>query len=206
MQSSAKGKTKTKTRIVTTYLPPELAAELDGLMAAEGGSRSGWLRAAVETCLTDLEWLRATGFPQRVAVERDLDLAAVAERIAANRAKAGPAPLRASPRLEGLVNQEGSATPSTNGNIPAAGGRKPMAFAVCLGPELAADLEFLSRQEKVSQSALLRGSFEKYLANRATERRITENERRARALGITPEDVVRLVKECRAEMRAEKSA
>ena len=82
MKSSAKGKGKTKTRIVTTYLPPEMAAELDGLITAEGGSRSGWLRAAVETCLTDLEWLRATGFPQRVALDLDLDPAAVAERIA----------------------------------------------------------------------------------------------------------------------------
>ena len=201
MQSSAKGKTKTKTRIVTTYLPPELAAELDALVAAEGGSRSGWLRAAVETCLTDLEWLRATGFPQRVAQERDLDLTVVAERIAANRAKAGPAPLRASPRLEGLVNQEGSATPSTNGNIPAAGGRKPLAFAVCLGPELAADLESLAREEKVSQSALLRGSFEKYLANRALEAMIAENERQAAALGLTPDEVQRLINEYRAERR-----
>lgn len=201
MKSRAKGKTKTKTRIVTTYLPPELAAELDALIAAEGGSRSGWLRAAVETCLTDLEWLRATGFPQRVAAERDLDLAAVAERIAVNRAKAGPAPLRASPRLERLVKQDGSAAPPANGAIPAAGDRKPLAFAVCLGPELAADLEFLAREEKVSQSALLRGSFEKYLANRALEAMIAENERQAAALGLTPDEVQQLINEYRAERR-----
>lgn len=201
MKSNAKDKGKTKTRIVTAYLPPELAAELDALVAAEGGSRSGWLRAAVDTCLTDLEWLRATGFPQRVALERGIDLEAVAERIAVNRAKAGPAPLGSSPRLERLVKPAEAAAPPANGAAPAASGRKPLAFAVCLGAELAAELASIAKQEKVSRSALLRGSFEKYLANRALETMIAANERQAAALGFTPDEVQRLINEYRAERR-----
>lgn len=201
MKSNAKDKGKTKTRIVTAYLPPELAAELDALVAAEGGSRSGWLRAAVATCLTDLEWLRATGFPQRVALERGLDIDAVAERIAVNRAKDGPAPLGSSPRLERLVKPAVAAPPPANGAVPAAAGRKPLAFAVCLGAELAAELASIAKQEKVSRSALLRGSFEKYLANRALEAMIAANERQAAALGFTPDEVQRLINEYRAERR-----
>ena len=76
----------------------------------------------------------------------------------------------------------------------------------CLDTELAAWVDELAGREGVSVSALLRGMAWLYLWDQGRERRLVANEKRARALGIGPEDVARLVKECRAEAQAEKSA
>ena len=120
-----KGKAKGKGVTVTTYLPPPLMAELDGVIAAEGGSRSGWLRAAVATILTDLEWLRATHYRKKVALEGgDWDAAAVERRIGELRAKHGPAPLSRQPRLERLVKGTAKEKPVSDNSaaLPPAGG------------------------------------------------------------------------------------
>ena len=195
-------KGKGKSRTVTTYLPPELAAKLDALIAAEGGTRSGWLRAALEACLTDLEWLRATGFPRQVALGRNFDPAEIAGRIATNRAKYGPAPLRSSSRLEKMVKTSVAALPgTTKGEAATSKVKGGKSLGVSLEPALAAWVDTLAGQEGISQSALLRGSFAKYLANRYLEAMIAENERQAAALGLTPDDVQRIIDEYRAEQR-----
>ena len=189
MQSSAKGKTKTKTRIVTTYLPPELAAELDGLMAAEGGSRSGWLRAAVETCLTDLEWLRVTCFRKKVTLaECDLDPAEVEQQIAEMRAQHGPAPLSQHPRLEYLVRDMAT-------------GKKAIVMTACLDAELAAWVNALTLQEGVSVSALLRGTLEQYLFLRKWDEMQGYGPEGEKKPGLTDADVQRVVDELRVVRR-----
>lgn len=203
VKSKAKGKGVT----VTTYLPPALVVDMDAVIAAEGGSRSGLLRAAVVTILTDLEWMRATHYRKKVALAGgDWDAAVVELRIEELRAKYGPAPLSRQPRLERLVKGTDKEKPGQfNGAAKPAGG-KALALTACLDTELAAWVDELAGREGVSVSALLRGIVELYLRDQGRERCLVENERRARALGIVPEDVARLVKECRAEARAEKSA
>ncbi len=204
VKSKAKGKGVT----VTTYLPPALVAELDGVIAVEGGSRSGWLRAAVATILTDLEWLRATHYRKKIALAGgDWAAAAVERRIKELRAEYGPAPLSRQPRLERLVKGTAKEKPALGNSaaLPPAGG-KALALTTGLDAELAAWVDELAGREGVSVSALLRGAAEVYLRDQGRERRLVANEKRARALGIGPEDVARLVKECRAEARAEKSA
>ena len=189
MKSRAKGKGKTKTRIVTTYLPPELAAELDALIAAEGGSRSGWLRAAVETCLTDLEWLRATCFRKKVTLaECDLDPAEVEQQIAEMRAQHGPAPLSQHPRLEYLVRDMAT-------------GKKAIAMTACLDAELAAWVNALTLQEGVSVSALLRGTLEQYLFLRKWDEMQGYGPEGEKKPGLTDADVQRVVDELRVVRR-----
>lgn len=189
MQSRAKGKDKTKTRIVTTYLPPELAAELDGLRAAEGGSRSGWLRAAVETCLTDLEWLRVTCFRKKVTLaECDLDPAEVEQQIAEMRAQHGPAPLSQHPRLEYLVRDMAT-------------GKKAIVMTACLDAELAAWVNALTLQEGVSVSALLRGTLEQYLFLRKWDEMQGYGPEGEKKPGLTDADVQRVVDELRVVRR-----
>ena len=212
VKSKAKGKGVT----VTTYLPPPLMAYMDAVTAIEGGSLSGLLRAAVETCLTDLEWMRATHYRKKVALEgSDWEAAAVELRIEELRAKHGPAPLSRQPRLEWLVKgtdkekpgqSNGAASPPAGSVAAKPAGGKALALTACLDGELAAWVDELAGREGVSVSALLRGIVELYLRDQGRERRLVANEKRARALGIAPEDVARLVKECRAEARAEKSA
>ena len=213
MKSSVKG--KTETRIVTTYLPPELAAELDGLITAEGGSRSGWLRAAVASYVVDAEWHLACGLSKDLAVCLGHDPEQVARRIAERRANPPPGYPGLSPRLryEFDLDGERAARQPVGVNVisvppwhePPA--ERPLSSVpVCLSPSLAAMVDGMIAGTDISRSALLRALLRFYLRDRAREQRLWENEKRNRALGIAPEDVVRLVKECRAEMRAEKSA
>lgn len=183
MKSGSKG--KTKTRIVTAYLPPELAAELDALVAAEGGSRSGWLRAAVDTCLTDLEWLRATWFRKKVTLaECDLDPAEVERQIAEMRAQHGPAPLSQHPRLEYLVRDMAT-------------GKKTVVMTACLDSELAAWVDALTLQEGISVSALLRGTLEQYLFLRKWDEMQGYGQQPEKKPGLTDADVQRVVDELR---------
>lgn len=215
MKSRAKGKGKTKTRIVTTYLPPELAAELDALMAAEGGSRSGWLRAAVETYVVDAEWNLACGLSKDLAVCLGRDPEKVERRIAELRSNPPPGYPGLSPRLRyefDLDGERAARRPAGVNVIAVPPWHEPPAerpltsVPVCLSPQLAAMVDGMIAGTDISRSALLRALIRFYLRDRAREQRLLENEKRNQALGIAPEDVVRLVKECRAEMRAEKSA
>ena len=213
MKSSAKG--KTKTRIVTTYLPPELAAELDAMITAEGGSRSGWLRAAVETYVVDAEWNMACGLSKDLVVCLGRDTEKVARRIAELRAKPPPGYPGLSPRLRyefDIDGERAAGRPAGVNVIAVPSWHEPPAerpltsVPVCLSPQLAAMVDGMTAGTDISRSALLRALLRFYLRDRAREQRLLENEKRNQALGIAPEDVVRLVKECRAEMRAEKSA
>lgn len=212
MKSSAKG--KTKTRIVTTYLPPELAAELDALVAAEGGSRSGWLRAAVAAYMVDAEWNWACGLSQDLAISLGRDPEKVERRIAELRADPPPGYPGWSPRLRyefDLDDERSSRRPPGVKVIAVPPWHEPPAetpltsVPVCLSPPVAALLDRMIVGTHISRSALLRALLRFYLIDRAQERRFRENEKRSRALGLGPEDIGRLVKECRAEMRAEKS-
>lgn len=181
MQSGSMG----KTRIVTAYLPPELAAELDALVAAEGGSRSGWLRAAVAAGLTDLEWLRATWLRKKVTLaECDLDPAEVEQQIAEMRAQHGPAPLSQHPRLEYLVRDMAT-------------GKKAIAMTAGLDAELAAWVDALTLQEGVSVSALLRGTLEQYLFLRKWDDMQGYGQQPEKKPGLTDADVQRVVDELR---------
>ena len=199
VKSKAKGKGVT----VTTYLPPPLVAELDGMIAAEGGSRSGWLRAAVETCLTDLEWMRATHYRKKVALEGgDWDAAAVERRIGELRAEYGPAPLSRQPRLERLVKGMAKEKPGQfNGAAAKPAGGKALALTACLDTELAVWVDELASREGVSVSALLRGIMERYLSLREWDAICEYGKQRAKEMGITEEDVQRIIDEYRAEWR-----
>ena len=207
-------KGKSKSRTVTTYLPPELAAKLDALIAAEGGTRSGWLRAALEAYITDAEWTLACGLGQDLALSMGRDPEKVGRRIDDLRANPPPGYPGLSPRLryEFDIDGERDARRPKGVNIisvppwhePPAD--TPLAEAsVCLSPERVSLMDGMIDRTSISRSALLRALLRFYLQDREREKRLTENEKSNRALGITPEDVVRLVKEYRAEMRAEKS-
>ena len=212
MKSSAKG--KTKTRIVTAYLPPELAAELDALVAAEGGSRSGWLRAAVAAYMVEAEWDWACGLSQDLAVYLGRDLTKIERRIEELRANPPPGYPGWSPRLRyefDIGDERASRRPPGVKVISVPPWHEPPAetplvsVPASLSPPLAALVDGMIAGRNISRSALLRALLRFYLIDRAQERRFRENEKRSRSLGLGPEDIGRLVKECRAEMRAEKS-
>lgn len=212
MKSGDKGKTKTRT--VTAYLPPELAAELDALVAAEGGSRGGWLRAAVAAYMVEAEWDWACGLSQDMAVYLGRDLAKIERRIGELRANPPPGYPGWSPRLRyefDLDDERSSRRPPGVKVIAVPPWHEPPAerpltrAPASLSLPLAALVDGMIAGTNISRSALLRALLRFYLIDRAQERRFKENEKRSRALGLGPEDIVRLVKECRAEMRAEKS-
>lgn len=212
MKSGSKGKTKTRT--VTAYLPPELAAELDALVAAEGGSRSGWLRAAVAAYMVEAEWDWACGLSQDLAVYLGRDLAKIERRIGELRANPPPGYPGWSPRLRyefDLDDERESRRPPGVKVVAVPPWHEPPAETplTCVPANLsrpvAALVDGMIAGTNISRSALLRALLRFYLIDRAQERRLKENEKRIRALGLGPEDIGRLVKECRAEMRAEKS-
>ncbi len=188
---------------VTTYLPPPLVAELDGVIAAEGGSRSGLLRAAVATILTDLEWMRATHYRKKVALAGgDWDAAAVERRIGELRAEYGPAPLSRQPRLERLVKGTAKEKPAqSNGAAAKPAGGKALALTACLDTELAAWVDELAGREGVSVSALLRGIVERYLSLREWDAICEYGEQRWQEMGMTEEELQRIIDESRAKSR-----
>ena len=195
-----------KSKKATTYLPPDLVARMDALLREEGGTRSGLLRRALWTCLTDLEWARATRFRRKDAVEYwGLDAATVERQIAQLRAQHGPAPLSLHPRLKLLVKAAAKevASPAAGEKaVPAAG--KRVALTTSLDPELAVWAADLAAREEVTHSALLRGTLERYLARREWDAMLLANQKWAKERGLTEEDVIQAVKEVRAEMRAER--
>ena len=205
---------KGKSRTVTTYLPPELAAKLDALIAAEGGTRSGWLRAALEAYITDAEWTLACGLGQDLALSMGRDPEKVGRRIDDLRANPPPGYPGLSPRLryEFDIDGERDARWPKGVNIvsvppwhePPA--ETPLAEAsVCLSPERVSLVDGMIDRTVISRSALLRALLRFYLQDREWAAIFEYGRQRAQETGVTPEDVVRLVKECRAEMRAEKS-
>jgi predicted transcriptional regulator len=86
--------------------------------------------------------------------------------------------------------------------------RRSRVFTISMPPEMAASAEALAKQENRSMSELMREAFRRYerdeisrLIDETAAYAATRNPR-----GYTEEDVERLVKEVRAEMRAEKEA
>jgi hypothetical protein len=86
--------------------------------------------------------------------------------------------------------------------------RRSRVFTISMPPELAASAEALAKQENRSMSELFREAFRIYERD-SISRLIDETAAYAATRnphGYTEEDVVRLVKEVRAEMRAEREA
>jgi hypothetical protein len=77
-------------------------------------------------------------------------------------------------------------------------------------PEMAASAEFLARKENRTMSELMREAFRAYKYKRDEISRLIDETAAYAAtrnpMGYTEEDIPRLVKEVRAEMRAEKEA
>ena len=188
---------------VTTYLPPSLVAAIDAVIAAEGGSRSRLLRTAVETCLTDLEWMRATHYRKKIALaDGDHDAAAVERRIVELRAKHGPAPLSRHPRLEQLVKKPSPEKQSPpNGAATESAAAKAQPLTAALNPELAARLAELTTREGVPVSALLRGIIARHLSLREWDEICEYGEQRWQETGMTEAEVQRIIDESRAKSR-----
>lgn len=78
-------------------------------------------------------------------------------------------------------------------------GRTTKTITFSLLPEMAERVEDLRRVEGRTTSELLREALRRYIDEREWERITREARRRTKELGITPEDVERLVDEYRAE-------
>ena len=188
---------------VTTYLPPSLVAAMDAVIAVEGGSRSSLLRTAVETCLTDLEWMRATHYRKKIALaDGDHDAASVERRIAELRSQHGPAPLSRHPRLEQLVKKPSPEKQSpSNGAATEPTNTKSQPLTAALDPELAARLAELTTREGVTVSALLRGILARHLSLREWDEICEYGEQRWQETGMTEAEVQRIIDESRAKSR-----
>ncbi len=202
-----------KTKTVTTYLPPELVPRMDAEARREGCTRSALLRKALFACLTDAEWTRVTGFRKKLALEMGRNRQEVDRRIEELRAKKTPVYPGLSRRLRKEFNLDREEPlRKANGDlvnvVPSPERPKPgkpaRAVAVPLAPDVVAQMDGMIAETDISRSALLRAILKFYLSDLDWDRMLIENEKRARTLGITPEDVPRLVKEVRAEMQAEK--
>ena len=73
--------------------------------------------------------------------------------------------------------------------------------ALSLSPEMTAQLEEAALEEGCTKSELLHEALRKYLSDRHWRKITSYGQRRARELGITPEDVERLVDEYRSESK-----
>ena len=86
--------------------------------------------------------------------------------------------------------------------------RRSRVFTISMPPEMAASAESLAKKENRTMSELMREAFRAY-DERQTARFIDEMGEYAKTrnpMGYTEEDIPRLVKEVRAEMRAEREA
>jgi predicted transcriptional regulator len=86
--------------------------------------------------------------------------------------------------------------------------RRSRVFTISMPPEMAASAQALAKQENRTMSELLREAFRAYHAQRlgAIFEEIGRYAETTNPNGYTEEDVPRLVKEVRAEMRAEREA
>ena len=86
--------------------------------------------------------------------------------------------------------------------------RRSRAFTISMPPEMAEKAQFLAKQQNRTMSELMREAFRVYQRDEIS-RMIDETAAYAATrnpMGYTEEDIPRLVKEVRAEMRAEKEA
>jgi len=86
--------------------------------------------------------------------------------------------------------------------------RRSRVFSISMPPEMAASAEALAKQENRSMSELLREAFRAYHGQRigAIFDEIGKYAATRNPHGYTEDDIPRLVKEVRAEMRAEREA
>ena len=84
--------------------------------------------------------------------------------------------------------------------------RTSKVVSITLPPDMAADAEQLAKQEKRSMSELMRAAFRRYKRQREWDEANEYGRARAKQIGITEADVVRLIKEFRAEDAPRKEA
>jgi len=86
--------------------------------------------------------------------------------------------------------------------------RRSRAFTISMPPEMAASAQALAKQENRTMSELMREAFRAYHGQRigAIFDEIGRYAATRNPQGYTEEDIPRLVKEVRAEMRAEREA
>lgn len=78
-------------------------------------------------------------------------------------------------------------------------GRTTKTITISLPPEMAAQVEEAMRAEGRTKSELLREALRRYLEEREWKRILRYGQSRAIEMGITPEDVERLIDEYRTE-------
>ena len=204
-----------KTKTVTTYLPPELVAHMDAEARQEGITHSALLRKALLDFVTDAEWSRITGHGRRFALERGFNPDDVERRIEELRSRKTPGYPGLSRRLrrefnldqeEPLRNHNGDLVKVVPPPEQPKPGKPARAVAVHLAPDLVAQMDGMIAETDISRSALLRAILKFYLSDLDWNRIVEYGHQRAKEMGITPEDVPRLVKEVRAEkLRTDKS-
>lgn len=77
--------------------------------------------------------------------------------------------------------------------------RESRTITFSLPPEMAARVEQLRREEGRTTSELIREALRRYIEDREWKGLLRYGELRARQLGISPEDIERLVEEHRSE-------
>jgi CopG family transcriptional regulator/antitoxin EndoAI len=81
--------------------------------------------------------------------------------------------------------------------------RTTKTITISLPPEMAAQVEEIMKQEGRTKSELMREALRRYMLAREWRGLARYGQRRAEELGITPDDVERLIDESRAEQRKE---
>lgn len=83
--------------------------------------------------------------------------------------------------------------------------RNGKTYSIILAPDIAQDVEQAAQQAGISRSAFMRDAIERQVIKNRFQQRRQQAEAEVRRMGITPEDVPRLVEEARAEMAAEEA-
>ena len=81
--------------------------------------------------------------------------------------------------------------------------RTTKTITISLPPEMAAQVEEIMKEEGRTKSELLREALRRYMLAREWRGLARYGQRRAEELGITPDDVERLIDESRSEQRQE---
>ena len=84
--------------------------------------------------------------------------------------------------------------------------RNGKTYSITLAPDIAQDVEQAAQQAGISRSAFIRDAIERQVIKNRFHQRRQQAEADVRRMGITPEDVPRLVEEARAEMATEKAS
>ena len=82
--------------------------------------------------------------------------------------------------------------------------RNSKVVSITLPPDMAAEAEQLAKQEKRTMSELMREAFRRYKRQREWDDANAYGRAKAKQMGVTEADVVRLIKEFRAEEASRK--